>query len=46
MTLKEIGKKVGLHYSTVGNVVRELEGSRDRRLRQTLAEIEGEIQKP
>jgi hypothetical protein len=46
MTLREIGQKMGLHYSTVGNVVRGLEGSRDRQLRQVLAKIEREIQNP
>jgi len=46
MTLKEIGRKVGLHYSTVGNVVRELEGHRDRLRSQSFREIELEIKKP
>jgi len=46
MTLKEIGRKVGLHYSTVGNVVRELEGHKDRLRSQSFREIELEIKKP
>ena len=46
MTLKEIGRKVGLHYSTVGNVVRKLEGHKDRQQRQSFREIELEIKKP
>ena len=46
MTLKEIGRKVGLHYSTVGNVVRDLAGSKNRRLRQIVGEIEREIKNP
>jgi len=41
--MASIGRKVGLYYTTDGNVVREMEGRRDRRLRQTLAEIEEKI---
>ncbi len=43
MRLVEIGQKLGLHYSTVGNVVRKVAGSKDRRLRGTLNKIEAEI---
>ena len=46
MTLKEVGKKVGLHYSTVGNVVREIAGSNDQRMRKALKEIERKIKNP
>jgi len=45
MRLAEIGEQVGLHYSTVGNVVRKVAGSTDRRLRATLNRIEAEIKK-
>jgi len=45
MRLAEIGEQVGLHYSTVGNVVRKVAGRTDRRLRATLNRIEAEIKK-
>ena len=43
MRLVEIGKQVGSHYSTVGNVVQKVVASKDRRLRATLNKIEAEI---
>ncbi len=43
LRLVEIGEQVGLHYSTVGNVVRKVAGSKDGRLRGTLNKIEAEI---
>ncbi len=46
MRLVEIGEQVGLHYSTVGNVVRKVAGSKDRRLRAALNKIEAEIKNP
>jgi len=46
MRLVEIGEQVGLHYSTVGNVVRKIAGSKDRRLRAALNKIEAEIKNP
>ena len=45
MRLVEIGEQVGSHYSTVGNVIRKVAGSKDRRLRKALSEIEAEIKK-
>ena len=46
MRLVEIGEQVALHYSTVGNVVRKVAGSKDRRLRAALNKIEAEIKNP
>ena len=44
MRLVEIGEQVGSHYSTVGNVVRKVAGSKDRRLHGALNKIEAEIE--
>ena len=43
MRLVEIGQKLGLHYSTVGNVVRKVARSKGGRLQGALHKIEAEI---
>ena len=46
MTLKEIGERVGLHYSTVGNILRQLAETRETGLSRSLKQVEREIKNP
>ncbi len=46
MTLKEIGERVGLHYSTVGNILTRLPEIRETGISSSLKQVGREIKNP
>ncbi len=46
MTLREIGGKLGLHYSSVGNAVRQVASGEDKKWHGSLKRIEEKINNP
>ena len=46
MGLREIGERVGLHFSAVGNVVQQVVNHPTRTMTQSLKELEGKFKNP